>query len=183
MNIRRTRSSQLAERERILALTARCVRFVYNYMLQLCADTWYRRQTRIGYQETSAALDVLKSMGQYAPLNEVDNAPLNQALIVLDSDFDAFRAGRAPYPSFKTQHEAPTGGYAPPALSFGTTVPTVRPEYPTSTRCFDCGYFLPAPPVGPEWVCPACGVVQDTALNTARNAEAVRLALEANGEA
>jgi transposase len=183
MNIRRTRSSQLAEREKNLALTARCVRFVYNYMLQLCADTWYRRQTRIGYQETSAALDVLKGMRQYAPLTEVDSAPLDQALVDLASDFDAFHAGRAPYPVFRTQHEAPTGDYAPPAMTFGSGLPTARPEYPTSTRCFDCGYFLPAPPVGPEWTCPACGVIQDTALNTARNAEAVQLALEANGEA
>jgi transposase len=162
----------------LLARTVRCMRFVYNYGLKLTADTWYWRQTRIGYEQTSAAIEVLKSMPKYGFLARAPAAPLDGALRRLDEDFRAFYAGRATYPRFKTPQDFAAGAYAlaPPARM------TVRIEYPTETRCFDCGYFLSYPPTLPTWTCPSCGVIQNTAENTARNAEAVSKALQAYGE-
>jgi transposase len=157
------------------------VRFVYNYALKLCADTWYRRQTRIGYNETYASLMVLKGMQQYRFLSTVPEKPLRQSLRRLDADFLDFRAGRATYPKFRTADDGPAT-YAIAISYSGGMAPAVKVEYPVDTRCFDCGYFLPSPPVTAEWICPECGVIQNTAINTARNAEAVQAALRANGE-
>jgi transposase len=161
----------------LLANTVRCVRFVYNYGLKLTADTWYWRQTRIGYAQTSMALDVLMSMKQYSALTKVPAAPLDNALKRLDEDFKSFYAGESPYPRFKTPDDFASGSYALlPAPRM-----TVRIKYPTETRCFDCGWFLNEPPTLPTWICPSCGVIQDTAENTARNAEAVSRAIRAYG--
>lgn len=159
----------------LLARTVRCVRFVYNYGLKLTANTWYWRQTRIGYAQTSMAIDVLKSMPKYDFLKKVPAAPLDASLRRLDDDFNAFYAGQAEYPRIKTSQDF-SGGALPPPVRM-----TVKIEYPTETRCFDCGYFLSAPPPMPTWTCPSCGAIQNTAQNTARNAEAVTKALEANG--
>lgn len=180
MAIQRTSNDLPSTQEQ--SRVVRCVRFVYNYMLRLCADTWYGRQTRIGYLETRTALKVIKGLRQYEFLTMVPAAPLDRALRELDSDFQSFYAGRSPYPRFKTGHDMPVGAYA--ALPAVTAVSklTVRIEYPTMTRCADCGYFLESAPVTVEWICPECGVIQIAAINAARNAEAVRRSLEANGE-
>lgn len=169
MNIRRIRSDSSPGRGISLAWTVRCARFVYNYMLRLCSDTWYRQQTRIGYPETVDALIVLKGMSQYGFLTEATPGSLDEALHDLDADFSEFRSGEAPYPRFR--------GMEPPDREIAESR-----EYPTANRCYDCGYFLEQIPREDEWTCPDCGVVHDTQANIERNAEAIRRAFTANNQ-
>ena len=56
--------------------------------------------------------------------------------------------------------------------------------YPSSKRCFDCGYTMPKMPLSVrEWVCPECGSIHDRDINAARNVLAAGLAVSAHGEA
>lgn len=55
--------------------------------------------------------------------------------------------------------------------------------YPSSKRCFDCGYTMPKMPLSVrEWVCPECGSIHDRDINAARNVLAAGLAVSALGE-
>lgn len=145
-------------------------RFVYNYMLRLCADTWYRQQTRIGYSEMTAAFAVIMTLPRYHGLISESPKELDKTLRDLDADFEAFYSGRAPYPSPRTRHNTLPS----------VTPATVEDGFPTVTRCFDCGYLADRAE-HPEWTCPDCGVIHDTDFNATRNAEAVRKAMQANG--
>lgn len=56
--------------------------------------------------------------------------------------------------------------------------------YPSSKRCFDCGYTMSKMPLSVrEWVCPECGSIHDRDINAARNVLAAGLAVSARGEA
>ena len=56
--------------------------------------------------------------------------------------------------------------------------------YPSSKRCFDCGYTMPKMPLSVrEWVCPECGSIHDRDINAARNVLAAGLAVSAHREA
>ena len=56
--------------------------------------------------------------------------------------------------------------------------------YPSSKRCFDCGYTMPKMNLSVrEWVCPECGSIHDRDINAARNVLAAGLAVSAHGEA
>ncbi|MEX3914897.1 helix-turn-helix domain-containing protein [Paraburkholderia sp. BR10872] len=150
-----------------LTRVAACVRFVYNYMLRLRSDTWYFRQTRIGYPETVSALTVISGLREYRFLAEAPPKSLDEALRDLEEDFRAFYVREAHYPRFRGM-EAPE-----PNLSESR-------DYPTANRCHDCGYFLEQIPRTPEWTCPDCGVVHRTSENTARNVEAVARSIAFN---
>ena len=54
------------EQEVILAQTFGCVRVVYNHMLHLRSEAWEQRQERMSYNDTSAALTLLKKQPEYA---------------------------------------------------------------------------------------------------------------------
>lgn len=153
----------LADRER------RCARFIYNYMLRLRSDTWYWRQTRIGIDETAAALDVILGLSEYDFLATVSIECLALAINNLESDFSAFYAGTAEYPIFRsTAHAAGTG-----TIEFHL-------GYPTSNRCADCGYFVERAPNSLQWTCPDCGVIHETEKNTERNIDAINRAASAH---
>ena len=56
--------------------------------------------------------------------------------------------------------------------------------YPSSKRCFDCGYTMSKMPLSVrEWVCPECGSIHDRDINAARNVLAAGLAVSAHREA
>lgn len=62
-----------------LAQTFGCVRYVYNWALNL-RSVGFKNGERIGYTQTSAALTKLKAQPDVAWLNEVSSVPLQQCL-------------------------------------------------------------------------------------------------------
>jgi putative transposase len=104
------------EQEVILARTFGCVRFVYNYMLRLRTEAWERRQERMGYNDTSAALTLLKKQPEYTWLNAVSSVPLQQALRHLQTAFGNFFAKRGRYPQFKRKGSHQSAEYTASAF-------------------------------------------------------------------
>ena len=68
---------------------------------------------------------------------------------------------------------------------YGRNLVKIDKFYPSSKRCFDCGYLLDSLSLAiRHWVCPECGVAHDRDVNAARNIHVAGLAIfEACGEA
>ena len=90
-----------SEQEQLLRRTLGCVRLVYNKALHTRTESWYGKQERIGYSETSGMLTLWKKQDDLQFLNEVSCVPLQQGLRNLQKAFANFWAGRAKYPNFK----------------------------------------------------------------------------------
>jgi putative transposase len=97
------------EQEQLLRRTLGCVRLVYNMALHTRTESWYERQERIDYKQTSAMLTDWKKQSCLQFLNEVSSVPLQQGLRNLQKAFTNFWAGRAKYPNFKKKR---SGGSA-----------------------------------------------------------------------
>jgi putative transposase len=70
------------------------------------------------------------------------------------------------------------------AVWYGRTLVKIDTWYPSSKRCFDCGYVLDTLSLDERvWTCPECAVVHDRDLNAAHNILAAGLAVNACGEA
>ena len=70
------------------------------------------------------------------------------------------------------------------ACWYGRELIGIDKWYPSSKRCFDCGYTMPKMLLSVrEWVCPECGSIHDRDINAARNVLAAGLAVSAHGEA
>jgi putative transposase len=104
------------EQETVLAQTFGCVRVVYNHMLRLRSEAWEQRQERMGYNDTSAALTLLKKQPEYAWLNDVSSVPLQQALRHLQTAFGNFFAKRGRYPQFKRKSSHQSAEYTASAF-------------------------------------------------------------------
>jgi putative transposase len=66
---------------------------------------------------------------------------------------------------------------------YGRQLVKIDKFYPSSKRCFDCGYLLATLSLDiRQWTCPACGVVHDRDVNAARNILAAGQAVTACGE-
>jgi putative transposase len=90
-----------AEQENLWRRTMGCTRLVYNKALALGTESWYERQERVGYRETSSMLTNWKKEEELDFLNEVSCVPLQQGLRHLQTAFTNFFAGRTKYPNFK----------------------------------------------------------------------------------
>ncbi len=90
-----------SEQEQLLRCTLGCVRLVYNKALHVRTESWYQRQERVDYKETSGMLTQWKKQEDLQFLNEVSSVPLQQGLRNLQKAFTNFWAGRAGYPNFK----------------------------------------------------------------------------------
>lgn len=100
-----------------LGQTFGCVRFVYNWGLDMRSKGW-KDGIRIGYPETSGALTVLKKGTDRLWLNEVSSVPLQQSLRHLQTAFVNFFDKRAAYPSFKKKGGSQSAEYTRSAFSF-----------------------------------------------------------------
>ncbi len=89
------------EQEQLLRRTLGCVRLVYNKALHTRTSSWYERQERVDYKQTSEMLTFWKKQEDLQFLNEVSSVPLQQGLRNLQKAFTNFWAGRAGYPNFK----------------------------------------------------------------------------------
>jgi putative transposase len=88
-----------------LARTFGCVRYVYNWALDLRSTAWSAAKDRINYHETARRLTLLKQQEGSAWLSEVSNVALQQSLRHLDKSFANFFAKRAQYPRFKSRRD------------------------------------------------------------------------------
>ena len=90
-----------SEQENLLRRTMGCVRLVYNRALAVRTESWYEKNERVGYSQTSAMLTDWKREDELQFLNEVSCVPLQQGLRHLQTAFTNFFAGRTKYPTFK----------------------------------------------------------------------------------
>src|SRR5690606_36151603 len=68
------------------------------------------------------------------------------------------------------------------AAWYGRDVVVLDRWFPSSKRCFDCGYITRLTLSDREWTCPRCGVRHDRDLNASRNILAAGRAVSACGE-
>ncbi|MGL5059911.1 MAG: zinc ribbon domain-containing protein, partial [Microcoleus sp.] len=65
---------------------------------------------------------------------------------------------------------------------YGRTLIKIDRWFPSSKRCFECGYILEKLPLNVrEWECPNCGAHHDRDLNAANNILAAGLAVKVCG--
>lgn len=112
------------DQERHLARVFGCVRFIYNWGLQLRTDS-YRNGTSLNYNATSAALTELKKQEATAWLNEVSCVPTQQALRNLQTAFKNFFEKRSGYPTFKKRRGAQSAEYTRTAFKFDAETNTL----------------------------------------------------------
>ena len=123
------------EQETLLAQTFGCVRVVYNHMLHLRREAWEQRQECMGYNDTSAALTLLKKQPEYAWLNTVSSVPLQQALRHLQTAFGNFFAKRGRYPQFKRKGSHQSAEYTASAFRWdGQVLKLAKMETPLDVR-------------------------------------------------
>ena len=109
--------AQAQELSRVLGHT----RFVYNWALRMRTDAWANGE-KVNYNQSSAALTVLKKTEEFKWLNEVSCVPLQQALRNLQTAFGNFFAGRAKYPRFKSKRDRQAAEYTTSAFKYSNGV-------------------------------------------------------------
>jgi len=123
------------EQEVILARTFGCARFVYNYMLRLRTDAYYKRQEKVGYHETSSLLTELKKQPEFAWLNEVSSVPLQQSLRHLQTAFNNFFGLRCKYPYFKSKNDKQAAKYTHSGFNWdGSALKLAKMNEPLAIR-------------------------------------------------
>jgi len=106
------------EQETLLRRTMGCTRLVYNKALALRTEAWYKRQERVGYEETSAMLTQWKKQEALQFINEVSCVPVQQGLRHLQKAFSNFFEGRTKYPKFKKKHQGGSAEFTKSAFNF-----------------------------------------------------------------
>ena len=106
------------EQKQILARTFGCVRYTYNWALQLSIDTYQQTGKGLSYKQLSTRLTTLKQQAETLFLNEVSCVPCQQALRHLKRAYVNFFEGRASYPTFKRRHDGQSAEYTRSAFSF-----------------------------------------------------------------
>jgi putative transposase len=91
------------EQQVMLARTFGCVRVVWNRTLAARRARLVTEGKGTSYSETDAALTAMKRLPELAFLNEVSSVPLQQTLRHQHHAVNAFSAGRARYPRFKSR--------------------------------------------------------------------------------
>lgn len=85
-----------------LSRTFGCVRYVYNWALNLRTQA-HQRGEKVSYADSDRAMTLLKRDGEHDWLTKVSSVPLQQALRHLQTAFANFFAKRARYPRFKSR--------------------------------------------------------------------------------
>lgn len=95
-----------AEQADLLLRTFGCVRYVWNKALAERARRYKDEGKATSYVDTAKWLTGWKRDEESAFLREVSNVPLQQTLRAQQTAFNAFFAGRAGYPRFKSKKKA-----------------------------------------------------------------------------
>ena len=106
------------EQETLLKRTLGCVRLVYNRALAFRTESWYQRQERVGYVQSSSLLTEWKKEAELDFLNEVSCVPLQQGLRHLQTAFSNFWDGRAQYPNFKKKRNGGSAEFTKSAFKW-----------------------------------------------------------------
>ncbi len=106
------------EQENLLRRTMGCVRLVYNKALSTRTRSWYEKQERIDYKQTSSLLTNWKKTAELNFLNEVSCVPLQQCLRHLQKAFANFWGKRAKYPRFKKKRNGGSAEFTKSAFKF-----------------------------------------------------------------
>ena len=100
-----------ADQQQMLARTFGCVRVVWNQTLAGRHARYAVEGRSTSYAQTDAALTAMKKTPELEWLNEVSSVPLQQALRHQHTAFQAFFAGRARYPRFKSRQGRQSAAY------------------------------------------------------------------------
>jgi putative transposase len=123
------------EQATILARTFGCVRFVYNWALNLCNETYKAQRRHLYFTDTSAALTAHKQQPDRLWLNEVSCVPLQQVLRHLDKAFKNFFERRSDFPAFKKKCGPQSAEYTKSAFSWdGTSIKLAKMDEPLAIR-------------------------------------------------
>ena len=95
----------------MLARTFGCVRVVWNRTLAARQARWATEHRPTSYRATDAALTAMKRQPELAWLNEVSSVPLQQTLRHQHRAYQAFVAGRARHPRFKSHRGRQSATY------------------------------------------------------------------------
>ena len=107
-----------AEQENLLRRTMGCVRLVYNKALAAKTESWYERQERVNYKQTSSLLTGWKRTKEFDFLNEVSCVPLQQCLRHLQKAFANFWGKRGKYPRFKKKRNGGSAEFTKSAFKY-----------------------------------------------------------------
>jgi putative transposase len=107
----RCRAYPSEDQQLMLARTFGCVRVVWNRTLAERHARYAADGSGTSYAQTNAALTAMKREPELAWLNEVSCVPLQQALRHQHQAFQAFFAGRARYPRFKSRRGRQSATY------------------------------------------------------------------------
>jgi putative transposase len=88
----------------LLAKTFGCVRFIYNRVLKVRTDAYYKDGKSIHYSVASKILTELKKDPEFIWLKEVASVALQQSLRHQQTAFTNFWDGRTKYPTFKKKN-------------------------------------------------------------------------------
>lgn len=113
------------EQAKQLARTFGCVRYVWNWALNM-RSVGFKDGEKIGYTQTSARLTVLKKQPDTVWLNEVSSVPLQQVLRDLQTAYKNFFEKRAGYPSFKRKGGAESAEYTLNGFNFDLATRTLK---------------------------------------------------------
>jgi putative transposase len=97
--------------QQMLSRTFGCVRVVWNRTLAARNAQWRAECKGISYAASDRALTLMKTDPDLSFLNQVSSVPLQQALRHQQAAFQAFFAGRARYPRFKSRHGRQSATY------------------------------------------------------------------------
>lgn len=123
------------EQQQQLARVFGCVRFTYNWALQLRTEVYQQQGKRLYYSDTSAALTELKKQSGMAWLKEAPAVPLQQALQHLDRAFVSFFEGRTNYPTFHKKQGSQSATYVGTAFNLnGFSLTLAKMEAPLAIR-------------------------------------------------
>jgi putative transposase len=78
-----------------------CIRFVYNYFLNVRNTEYKTNKVNMSYYDTANELSVLKTNQEFKFLNEVNSQSLQWSLRFLDVAFRNFFRGQTKFPNFK----------------------------------------------------------------------------------
>ena len=90
--------------QKLILQTFGCCRLIYNKGRAMREEA-YKNGEKVGYNQTSAMLTVLKQELEFSFLKEVDSIALQQSLRDLDRAYTNFFQKRAKYPNFKSKHD------------------------------------------------------------------------------